>query len=91
MAQLGLNGSDLQTVVTVVLVEADKSYVRSSATLRVCRQLTGLWPLFYAFIAVPQSWRDAVYSLVARNRQRWFKPPGECPVMQPQWRRRFIG
>jgi len=88
LVQLGLNGSNLQTV---ILVEAGKSYIRSSATLRVCRQLAGFWPLLYAFNAVPKSWRDTVYSLIARNRKRWFKPPGECPVMSPQWRRRFIG
>jgi predicted DCC family thiol-disulfide oxidoreductase YuxK len=87
LSRLGLSQSDLRTV---VLVEADGASLRSTATLRVCRRLTGLWPLLYAFIVVPKHWRDGVYSLVARNRKRWFKPPTECPVMPPEWRRRFV-
>jgi predicted DCC family thiol-disulfide oxidoreductase YuxK len=88
LARMGLPPDDLKSV---VLVEPAGSFVRSSATLRVCWRLSGLWPLLYAFIAVPKSWRDGVYSLVARNRKRWFKPPAECPVMPPEWRRRFVG
>jgi predicted DCC family thiol-disulfide oxidoreductase YuxK len=87
LSRLGLSGTDLQTV---VLVEGGGSYVRSTASLRVCRRLGGLWPLFYAFIAVPRPWRDGIYSLVARNRKRWFKPPAECTVMPPEWRHRFV-
>ncbi len=88
LARLGPDEADLRTV---VLVEEGATHVRSSATLRVCRRLGGLWPLLYAFMLVPRSWRDGAYSLVARNRKRWFKPPIECPVMPASWRRRFIG
>jgi predicted DCC family thiol-disulfide oxidoreductase YuxK len=87
LARLGLSGSDLKTV---VLVEADQSYVRSTATLRVCRQLAGAWPLLYALIIVPKPLRDGIYSLIMRTRKRWFKPPAACPVLPPKWRHRFI-
>jgi predicted DCC family thiol-disulfide oxidoreductase YuxK len=87
LRQLGLPETELKTV---VLAEAGKSYERSSATLRVCRRLGGLWPLLYGFIVIPKRWRDAAYSLVARNRKRWFKASPSCAVMSPQWRRRFI-
>ena len=88
LSRLGLPENTLQTV---VLVEAAGVSLRTSASLRVCRRLGGLWPLLYAFIVVPKRWRDGAYSLVARNRKRWFKPPAECPVMPPEWRRRFVG
>jgi len=88
MARLGLDSNDLRTV---VLVELGQAYVRSSATLRVCRKLGGPWPLLYAFIAIPKPWRDGIYEIVANHRKSWFKPPAECPVMEPKWRRRFIG
>ena len=87
LARLGLSQTDLRTV---VLVETGRSYERSTATLRVCRRLSGLWPLLYGFIVVPKPWRDAAYTLVTRNRKRWFKSAPECPVMPPHWRRRFI-
>jgi len=87
LARLGTSQTDLRTV---VLAEEGKSYSRSTATLRVCRRLGGLWPLLYGCIVIPKPWRDAVYSLVARNRKRLFKTTPECPVMPPHWRRRFI-
>ena len=87
LARLGLPENELRTV---VLVEDGKAYVRSSATLRVCRRLAGLWPLLYAFIVIPKPWRDGAYALVVRNRKRWSRNPSACPVMPPEWRRRFI-
>jgi len=87
LTRLGLPENDLRTV---VLVDEGSSYVRSTATLRVCRRLAGLWPLLYAFIVIPKPWRDGAYALVARNRRRWFRTPSACPVMPPEWRRRFI-
>ena len=75
---------------TMVLVEAGKPFVRSTAALRVCRRLTGLWPLFYGLMLIPKRWRDQAYALIARNRKRWFKARSECPIMPPEWRRRFI-
>jgi predicted DCC family thiol-disulfide oxidoreductase YuxK len=87
LSRLGLPENDLRTV---VLAEGGNSYVRSTATLRVCRRLAGFWPLLYAFIVIPKPWRDGAYAVVARNRKRWFKTPAACPVMSPEWRRRFI-
>ena len=87
LSRLGLPETDLKTV---VLLEAGRAYLRSSATLRVCRRLSGLWPLLYVFILVPKPLRDGVYSVVARNRKRWFKPPAQCPIMPAEWRRRFV-
>jgi len=88
--QLRRLGLDERHLNTVVLVERDQAYVRSTATLRVCRRLAGLWTLLYVFIVVPRSWRDGIYSLVARNRKLWFKAPDACAVMPPEWRRRFV-
>ncbi len=85
--RVGLGDTDLKTM---VLVEAGKPFVRSTAALRVCRRLTGLWPLFYGLMLIPKCWRDQAYALIARNRKCWFKARSECPIMPPEWRRRFI-
>src|SRR6266404_4297952 len=87
LSRVGLPENDLRTV---VLVEDGNPCVRSTATLRVCRRLAGLWPLLYAFIVVPKRWRDGAYALIAQKRKLWFKAPSACPVMPPEWRRRFI-
>jgi len=88
LARLGLPPNDLKSV---ILLEAGQAHLRSTAILRVCRRLAGPWPLLYGFSFIPKPWRDGVYSLVARNRKRWFKPAAQCPVMPAEWRRRIVG
>ncbi len=76
---------------SLVLVEGDRHYTRSSAALRIARRLGGLWPVFYAFIVVPRFLRDAVYDLVARNRYHWFGKRDTCRVPTPELKSRFLG
>ncbi len=73
-----------------VLVEGGHVYERSTAALRVARNLGGVWRLLYAFIVVPAFLRDAVYKLVARNRYRWFGKSDTCRVPTPELRARFL-
>lgn len=73
-----------------VLIEEDKFYIRSSAVLRVCKRLNGLWPLAYAFIIVPPIIRDGIYNWVARNRYQWFGKREHCIVPTAGMEARFI-
>lgn len=75
---------------TIVLVEGGRSWLRSSAVLRIARGMSGLWPLLYVFIAVPRPLRDLVYGFVARNRYRWFGRRDQCFVPSPEERSRFL-
>lgn len=76
---------------SLVLVEGDRFFTRSSAALLIARRLDGFWPLLYAFIVVPRFLRDAVYDLFARNRYRWFGRRDTCRVPTPEERGRFLG
>jgi predicted DCC family thiol-disulfide oxidoreductase YuxK len=69
---------------TVVLIEGDDHYTRSTAALRVCRQLDGPWPLLYPLALLPESIRDRVYDVVAANRYRVFGRRDACPVPDPE-------
>ncbi|MGC4100140.1 thiol-disulfide oxidoreductase DCC family protein [Ferruginibacter sp.] len=73
-----------------MFIEDGKVYSRSTAALRVCRYLSGLWPLCYGFIIVPRFIRDAVYNLVAKNRYKWFGVKDQCMIPSPDVRRRFL-
>jgi len=75
---------------SLVLVEGDRYYTRSSAALRIARRLGGLWPLLYAFIVVPRFLRDAAYDVVARNRYHWFGKRDTCRVPTPELKSRFL-
>jgi predicted DCC family thiol-disulfide oxidoreductase YuxK len=68
-------GLPVETRDTMVLIEGERGFVRSTAVLRMTKRLRAPWPLLYAFVAVPRPLRDAVYRLVARNR-RFIRVPG---------------
>lgn len=75
---------------SVVLIEDGQLYQRSTAALKIARNLSGLWPAMYVFIMVPPFIRNAVYDLIARNRYRLFGRREECMIPTPELRSRFI-
>jgi predicted DCC family thiol-disulfide oxidoreductase YuxK len=87
LQQYRLPMDDMQTI---VFIENGKTYTRSSAGLRICRYLRGLWPLCYGLIIVPKFIRDAVYNWIARNRHKWFGKQEECMIPTPEMKNRFL-
>jgi predicted DCC family thiol-disulfide oxidoreductase YuxK len=75
---------------SIVLIEHEKAYVKSTAALRICRQLRGIWKCFYAFTLVPISVRDFAYDLIAKNRYKWFGKKESCKLPSPNIRKRFL-
>lgn len=73
-----------------VFIENEKAYRQSTAALRVCRYLRGLWPLCYGFIIVPKFIRDGIYNWIAKNRYKWFGVRQECMIPTPDIKERFL-
>ena len=91
-AQELLKDTDLrpEDLKTVIYLRGDKTLVRSSAALRILRDLGGAWALSYAFMIVPRPIRDLVYGFIAKNRYRWFGQKETCMVPTPELRSRFL-
>ena len=85
--QYGLPENDMRSF---LFIENEKMYNRSTAALRVCRHLKGLWPLCYAFNIVPPYIRNGVYDFIAKNRYKWFGQKEECMVPSADVRARFL-
>lgn len=83
----GLPKGDLENV---ALIEDGRCYTKSDAVLEVARRLPLPWKLLLAFRIVPKALRDPLYSLVARNRYRWFGRRQDCFAPPPQHRARFL-
>lgn len=83
-------GLDSQKLDTIILYENGKLYDKSTAALRIARHLSGLWPVFYAFIIVPPVIRNAVYNWIARNRYKWFGKRETCRMPEPEVKERFL-
>jgi predicted DCC family thiol-disulfide oxidoreductase YuxK len=73
-----------------VFIEKDKPYKQSTAALKVCKHLRGLWPLCYGLIIVPTFLRDGIYSWIAKNRYKWFGKKETCMIPTPQVKARFL-
>lgn len=85
--QLGLNPLEKNTF---IVYEGNKLFTRSTATLRITKKLTGLWPALYIFYFVPKFIRDLVYFLIAKNRYKWFGKKDSCMVPTQELRDKFI-
>ena len=76
---------------SLVLVERQKVFTKSTAALKIARRLDGLWPLCYIFIIFPPVIRDFFYDIVGRNRYRFFGKSDGCRYPTAADRDRFIG
>ena len=71
------------------MVHGGVAYFKSDAALTVLSALPG-WGWTRALFAVPKPLRNAVYSLVARNRYRIFGKYEECFVPDADMRARVM-
>lgn len=75
---------------SIILIENDKHYIKSTAALRICKKLGALWPLLYFFILIPRPIRDYFYDIVAKNRYGWFGKREKCMVPSTEIESRFL-
>ncbi len=87
LQDLQLSATDYQTF---LLLEEGRVYTKSTAALRVIRQLSWWWPLYYVCVLVPAPLRDVVYDFVARYRYQWMGRAAICRVPTQAERDRFV-
>lgn len=87
LQQFKLPVNDMQSF---IFIEKGEVYKQSTAALKVCRHLRGLWPLCYGLIIVPKFIRDGIYDWIARNRYKWFGVKQECMIPSPEVKARFL-
>ncbi|MFD1851131.1 thiol-disulfide oxidoreductase DCC family protein [Oceanobacillus bengalensis] len=73
-----------------VLLTNGKYYDKSTAALRVCAHLSGMWKLLSLFLIVPRPIRDYLYTIIASNRYKWFGKKENCMIPTPEIRKRFL-
>ena len=84
---LGLATTDYQTF---LLLEEGRVSTKSTAALRVIRQLTWWWPLYYICVLVPTPLLDVAYDFIARHRYRWMGRAATCRVPTEAEHDRFV-
>lgn len=84
---LGISDKNLRSI---VLIEGEQYVTESTAVLRICKRLTGLWKILYVLILVPPFIRDPAYRWFARNRYHFFGKREQCMIPSPEIKTRFL-
>lgn len=77
-------------VTSLILINKDKCYNKSSAALHICKSLKGIWKICYLFLIIPKPIRDYIYDIVAKNRYKWFSKRKSCPIPASKDRQRLL-
>lgn len=75
---------------SILLIEKNKIYNKSTAALRIAKKLNNGYSLLYIFIIVPVFIRNAIYDYVAKNRYKWFGKKEVCMLPSAEIRSKFI-
>ncbi|MFC3884643.1 thiol-disulfide oxidoreductase DCC family protein [Bacillus songklensis] len=75
---------------SIVLIEGERIYTESTAVLRICRKLDGLWKGLYVLIVIPGPIRNAFYRWFAKHRYHFLGKQEACMIPAPEMRKRFL-
>lgn len=75
---------------SIFYIENDKIYDRSTAALKIGRNLSKPWNYTYFFILVPRFLRDVVYDIISKKRYSWFGKRDSCMIPSKDILDRFI-
>lgn len=84
------SGLDPDDAGTFVLIEGNQVFTKSDAALRVARSLSGPWPVLGLLRVAPKALRDLGYTVVSKNRYRWFDRNNSCMVPTADIANRFL-
>lgn len=86
------SNKDADDVSSIVLVDAETSYFKSEAVLRIAQKLDGPFSKIMGFggLYVPGFVRNIVYDFVADNRYRLGKREDSCRLEDEQFDGRFV-
>ncbi len=81
---------DTSKIDSIVLIDQNEVYIKSSAALRTARFMDGAYPLLSIFMVFPVFFRNWVYDWVAKNRYRWFGKKDQCMIPSPELKAKFL-
>lgn len=75
---------------TVVLLDGENCYTKSTAALETLKELGVPYSLLYPAVVVPRFLRDRVYDFVAEHRYGWFGRRDACMMPDEDLESRFL-
>ena len=65
---------------TIIYLDSNKIFTKSTAALQITKKLPFAWKLLYGLAIIPAPFRDAVYDYISKNRYKWFGKYESCPL-----------
>ncbi|WP_410005240.1 thiol-disulfide oxidoreductase DCC family protein [Aequorivita nionensis] len=81
---------DTSKVDSIIFIDGEKHYTKSSAALHIAKQLSGAYPLLFGFMIVPKFLRNSVYDYIAKNRYKWFGKKESCMIPTAELKSKFL-
>lgn len=81
---------DASKIDSLVLIKKNKAFTKSSAALRLCTYLKGIYTLGSVFLIVPTFIRNYLYDMIAKNRYKWYGKQDSCIVPDENLAKRFL-
>lgn len=75
---------------SVFFLEEGQLYTKSTAALRIMKNLPFPFSLAYGLTVFPEGIRNMVYTWIAKNRYRWFGKRDTCRMPTPEEAARFL-
>jgi predicted DCC family thiol-disulfide oxidoreductase YuxK len=75
---------------SLILIEHTVCFYKSTAALRICKNLNGGWKFLSNLLIFPKPIRDYCYDVIAKNRYRWFGKKDHCILPSPEVKKRFL-
>jgi predicted DCC family thiol-disulfide oxidoreductase YuxK len=75
---------------SVILVSGENIYSKSTAALKIAKELSGRVKVLYPLILLPKFFRDVIYEFVARNRYKIFGKRDSCRIPTEEEKLKFL-
>ncbi len=79
-----------KTADSIIMIEENRCFIKSTAVLRIVKDLNGLWQVLYILRFIPPFFRDSIYDFIAENRYKLFGRRSKCRVPSQNEKNRFI-
>jgi len=82
---------DTEKMESIILYEPGVSYdFKSTAALKIMNEFGGVYYLTQLGYVLPESVRDGIYDIVAKNRYKWFGKKESCMIPTPDLKSKFL-
>ncbi len=83
-------GGELEKFDSIAFMQNGKLYYKSTAAIKICITVGGIWRLIGAFYIFPAFIRDFFYDIIAKNRYKWFGKKETCRMPTLEEREKLL-